>query len=128
MQRKQDGLMPVQKIRDASPQALHHFTQADQVNLLVSASEADADLGFMARMMVLCSMPRSNPGDRLQYKRVNGPYTLYMNAAGGCKLPFGNLPRPVDGLALDRSGMHSKPRARSRPFVSRVHADIGCLE
>ena len=93
MQRKQDGLMPVQKIRDASPQALHHFTQADQVNLLVSASEADADLGFMARMMVLCSMPRSNPGDRLQYKRVNGPYTLYMNAVGGCKLPFGNLPR-----------------------------------
>ena len=25
------------------------FTQADQVNLLVSAREADADLGFMAR-------------------------------------------------------------------------------
>ena len=38
------NLSPVQAIRDASPQALHHFTQADQVNLLVSASEADADL------------------------------------------------------------------------------------
>ena len=33
-------------IRDASPQALHHFTQADQVNQLVSASEAEPDLGF----------------------------------------------------------------------------------
>ena len=55
-------------IRDASPQARHHFTQADQVNLLVSAREADPDLGFMARMMALCSLPRTNPGDRIQYK------------------------------------------------------------
>ena len=41
MQRKRDGLVPVaevlsdlggavQAIRDASPQALHHFTQADR--------------------------------------------------------------------------------------------------
>ena len=59
---------PVAAIRDASPQALHHFTQADQVNQLVSASEADPDLGFMARMLVLCSLPRTNPGDRIRYK------------------------------------------------------------
>ena len=37
---------PVQAIRDTSPQALHHFTQADQVNQLVSASEAQPDLRF----------------------------------------------------------------------------------
>ena len=85
--------VPVQAIREATPQALHHFTQADQVNQLVSASEADADLGFMARMLVLCSLPRSNPGNRLQYKRVNGPYSLIMTAVGKTKLPFGNLPR-----------------------------------
>ena len=42
---------PVKAIRDASPQARHHFTQADQVNQLVTASEAYPDLGFMARMM-----------------------------------------------------------------------------
>ena len=47
----------------------------------------------MARMMALCSLPRTNPGNRKEYKRVNGPYTLYMNAVGGNKLPFGNLPR-----------------------------------
>ena len=45
MQRQRDGLVPigealadlpgpVQAIREASPQALHHFTQADQVNQL----------------------------------------------------------------------------------------------
>ena len=84
---------PVQAIRDATPQALHHFTRFDQVNQLVSASEADPDLGFMARLLVLCSLPRTNPGDRIRYKRVNGPYTLYMTAGGGCKLPYGNLPR-----------------------------------
>ena len=84
---------PVKAIRDASPQARHHFTVADQVEQLVTASEADPDLGFMARTMALCSLPRSNPGNRLQYKRVNGPFTLYMIAGGGNKLPFGNLPR-----------------------------------
>ena len=86
---------PVAAIRAASPQALHHFTRFDQVNQLVSASEADPDLGFMARMMALCSLPRTNPGDRKEYKRVNGPYTLYMIAGGGNKLPFGNFPRLI---------------------------------
>ena len=84
---------PLQAIRDATPQALHHFTQADQVNLLVSASEADPDRGFMARMMALCSLPRTNPGNRHQYKRVNGPYKLVMIAGADNKLPYGNLPR-----------------------------------
>ena len=104
MQRQRGGLVPigdalsgmggpVKSIREATPQALHHFTLSDQVNQLVSASEADADLGFIARMMALCSLPRSNPGNRLQYKRVNGPYTLIMTATGNYKLPYGNLPR-----------------------------------
>ena len=47
----------------------------------------------MARMMALCSLPRSNPGKRTQYVRRNGPYTLVMSATGLNKLPFGNLPR-----------------------------------
>ena len=88
------GLLgPLKEIHEAPPQALHHFTRFDQVDQLVGAGEADPDMGFMARLMALCSLPRTNPGDRLQYKRVNGPYTLYMIAGGGNKLPFGNLPR-----------------------------------
>ena len=84
---------PVQALRKTSPPAQRGFTLADQVNQLVSAREADADLGFMARTMALCSLPRSNPGNRKEYKRVNGPFTLYMVAGGGNKLPYGNLPR-----------------------------------
>ena len=84
---------PVKALREATPQALHHFTRFDQVNRLVEASEADPEMGFMARLMALCSLPRTDPGNRHQYKRVNGPYTLYMTAIGDTKLPFGNLPR-----------------------------------
>ena len=85
--------VPVKALREASPQALGHFTRFDQVNQLVGASEADPDLGFMARLMALCSLPRTNPGDQLRYVRRNGPYTLVMNAGGLHKLPYGNLPR-----------------------------------
>ena len=84
---------PVQAIREATPQALHHYTRFDQVNQLVSASEADPNLGFMARLLALCSLPRTNPGNRHQYKRVNGPFKLIMIAGGDNKLPYGNLPR-----------------------------------
>ncbi len=104
MQRQRGGLVPigdafsgmggpVAAIRAASPQALHHYTRFDQVNALVGASEADPDLGFMARMLVLCSLPRTNPGNRKEYVRRNGPYTLVMNAGALTKLPYGNLPR-----------------------------------
>ena len=79
--------------REYSPQARHHFTRFDQVEQLVRASEADPDTGFMARLMMLCSLPRTNPGTQLQYKRVNGPYTLIMTAVGQTGLPFGNLSR-----------------------------------
>ena len=84
---------PVQAIRDDSPQARHHFTVADQVEQLVTASEADPERGFMARTMALCSLPRSNPGNRKEYVRRNGPYTLVMTAGFENKLPYGNLPR-----------------------------------
>ena len=84
---------PVTAIRETSPQALHHFTLSDQVNALVGASEADPDLGFMARLMALCSLPRTNPGNRFRYVRRNGPYTLVMSATGLNKLPYGSLPR-----------------------------------
>ena len=104
MVRKRDGGVPIGKISGAlddsvevltktSPQARHHFTRLDQVEQLVGASEANPDLGFMARLMALCSLPRTNPGNRKEYKRVNGPYRLYMQAGPETKLPYGSLPR-----------------------------------
>ena len=70
-----------------------HFTTLDQVTQLVAARDADPELGFMARLLALCSLPRTNPGDRLQYVRRNGPYTLVLFSSGKTKLPYGTLPR-----------------------------------
>ena len=84
---------PEQELQEASPQATYHFTRLDQVDQLVEASEDDPDMGFMARLMTLCSLPRTNPGNRLQCVRRNGPYALVMIAGGLNKLPYGNLPR-----------------------------------
>ena len=96
-------------LREYSPQARHHFTRFDQVDLLVRASEAAPDTGFMARLMMLCSLPRTNPGRQLQYKRVNGPYTLIMTAVGQTGLPFRQSLPPFVGLGLH--GRQSAPKA-----------------
>ena len=107
MARKRDGFIPLGDVAGAtelpdgralthdaaSPQARHHFTTLQQVDRLIEASEADADLGFMARLLALCSLPRTNPGNRKEYVRRNGPYTLGMSAGINNKLPYGNIPR-----------------------------------
>ena len=136
MQRQRDGLVPVgeafgdlpglvQAIRDVSPQARHHFTQADQVNQLVAASEADPDLGFMARMMALCSLPRTNPGNRHQYKRTNGPYKLVMVAGADNKLPFGNLPRLLIAWLCTEAVRTQNPEIVLGPSLSEFMRKLG---
>ena len=76
-----------------TPQARHHFTRFDQVDQLVAASETDPELGFMTRLLALCSLPRTNPGNRKEYIRRNGPYKLGVTAGIDNRLPFGTLPR-----------------------------------
>ena len=104
MEQKRGGLVLIGKVavrlpgiegrgRAMSARARHHFTTLRQVTQLIEASEAEPDLGFMARLLALCSLPRTNPRDRLQYERSNGPYKLCMIAGSGKKLPFGNVPR-----------------------------------
>ena len=83
---------PVKAIREASPQARHHFTRFDQVNQLVGASEADPDLGFMGRTMALCSLPRSNPGNRLQ---VQAQLSIKIGAVWPCLAAWPGFGHPV---------------------------------
>ena len=85
--------LPTKTTKLPARRQARHFTQLDQVTQLVTAREADPELGFMARLLALCSLPRTNPKNRHEFKRVNGPYTLYMVAGGGNKLPYGTLPR-----------------------------------
>lgn len=75
-------------------QSLHHFTRMKQLQALSGITgEPGSEIGFMARLLTLCSLPRTNPGERLQFKRQNGPYKLILVAGGDNKLPFGNIPR-----------------------------------
>ena len=136
MKRKQDGLVPigevfgdlggpVKEIREATPQAVHHFTRFDQVNQLIEASEADPDMGFMARLMALCSLPRTNPGNRKEYKRVNGPYRLYMQAGPENKLPYGNLPRLLIVWLCTEAVRTQSPEIVLGPSLSEFMRKLG---
>ena len=107
MSRKRDEFIPLGDVAEAvelsgdralasravAPRARRHFTRLDQVAQLVGVSEADPELGYIARLLALCSLPRTNPGNRTQYVRRNGPYTLVMSCASTVKLPYGPLPR-----------------------------------
>ena len=90
-------LAEVEQSKSLTKQGAHHFTTYKQIDALAGIGEDpnDTDMGFMARLLTLCSLPRTDPGSRLQYKRQNGPYKLIMIAGGDNKLPFGNLPRLV---------------------------------
>lgn len=69
------------------------YTHLDQIQQLVEAGEADPTLAFTTRSLALCSLPRTDPRDRKEYVRRNGPYTLYLLPGGGNRLPYGNIPR-----------------------------------
>ena len=90
------GIVP--RGRAMSAETRHHFTTLRQVNQLVEASEADADMGFMARLLALCSLPRTNPKQRNHYVRRNGPYALYMTAGAGNRLPWCTTPLRAESL------------------------------
>ena len=77
-----------------TPQAVYHWTRDDQADALAAAREAEPDTGFMMRLLALCTLPRTNPGNRDRYVRRNGPFSLVMIAGGEVpKLPYGTLPR-----------------------------------
>ena len=76
-----------------APQAVYHWTRDDQADALAAAAAAEPDTGFMMRLLALCTLPRTNPGNRPVYRRFNGSFRLYLIAGGDSKLPYGNIPR-----------------------------------
>ena len=119
--------VPAPTRRERTPKARRHFTQLDQIDQLVAARDADPELGFMARLLALCSLPRTNPGNQLQYVRRNGPYTLGMSAGINNRLPYGTRPRLL--LAWVCTEAVARNRANSsRRLALRVHAESGHLQ
>ena len=94
MARKRNGLVtageasgslggPVKAIHSASPQARHHFTQADQVNQLVSASEVGPRSWLHGAVdSVVCITPnQSRQPERIQARQRPLP-ALHAGGAG----------------------------------------------
>lgn len=69
-----------------------------KINELVSIGQTpeNADKGYMARMLVQCTLPHSDPGSDVPYfERVNGDYRLTIQPAPGERIPSGSYPRLV---------------------------------
>ena len=60
--------------REAAPPAPRagHWTRDDQIGTLIRVADRQPDLGFMVRLLALCTLPRTDPGTRTQYVRRNG--------------------------------------------------------
>ena len=77
------------------------------------------DLGFMARLLALCSLPRSNPG-RLQYARQWAVHALH----DGERRQQATLRQPLDpGLGVHRSRADPKPDVDPGAVAGEVHED-----
>ena len=63
-------------------------------SLAIEAEDARSagELGFMARILVQATLPHSMPKTH-EFERVNGRFTLYMNAPPSVGLPYGSYPR-----------------------------------
>ena len=124
MQRQRGELVPVGEVIADLPgpvQALipsrptqRHYTRFDAGEPACFGQRSGSRPGLHgAAAGAVLSLPRTNPGNRLQYKRVNGPFTLYMTAVSGNKLPYGNLPR-LSGIKLNSSWKSSSAGSLSR--------------
>ena len=87
---------PTNALREAITNAVMHrdwFVDGANVFVEIYTDRVEVVSPGGLRLMALCSLPRTNPGNRKEYKRVNGPYMLYMTAIGNNKLPYGSSPR-----------------------------------
>ena len=111
--------------RTLTPQAVYHWDREDQIKALVTARQDAPDVGFMARLLALCTLPRTNPGDRKEYKRVNGPVRVVSDRRRRDEVALRHPATFTPGLDLHGGGSDAKPRARSRRVALGVHAEVG---
>ena len=84
---------PARRDRRRQASTLHAARPGGAARL--RAANRTSDLGFMARLLALCSLPRTDPKKptRVQASERDSRITLYMVAGGGNKLPYGTVPR-----------------------------------
>ena len=88
-----DGIKPAPPPKPETPQGRHHHTVIKQIEELQAIPQDSPEMGFMTRLLTLCSLPRTDPKDLKEYVRRTGPYVFGMTAGVQNRLPYGNLPR-----------------------------------
>ena len=105
---------------DLPVQAIFHWGLDDQEQALLAAREAEPKPGFMMRLLALCTLPRTNPGDdQLQYRRVNGPFTL-IHDGHRLEAPLRHAAQVAAGVVVQRGGPDPITRDSPRPFPGRL--------
>ena len=135
MQRQRGELVPIGEVIADLPgpvQALipsrstqHHFTLADQVHQLVTASETTPDLGFMApvtgAVLPAAKQPRQPAPIQARQRAIHALH----DGDGWQQTPL-RQPATFDPrLDLHRSGTDPKPRARPGALALGLHAVLG---
>ena len=46
-----------------------HWTRDDQIDSLIRVADRESDVGFMVRLLALCTLPRTDPGTLTHYVR-----------------------------------------------------------
>ena len=102
---------PVKAIRDASPQTRRGFHRGRSGAPACQRPAKRTPIWASWReLMALCSLPRTNPGNRLLYKRVNGPFTLiHAVRRAGVQTSLRSPSALADGVDFD--GGRAAPKA-----------------
>ena len=110
--------------RADTPPARRHFTRLDQVAQLVGVSEADPELGYMARLLALCTLPRTNLRQSLAVRptqwSVHTRHDLPRQAQRSC--PSVHLPRLLLAWVTTEAVRTQSPRARA----GVIHSPSSC--
>ena len=80
-----------------------HWTRDEQIGSLIRVADRQPDVGFMVRLLALCTLPRTDPGTLTHYVRRNDRYALVVIAGGPeQRLPYG-IPSSVSSRQLSAS-------------------------
>ena len=86
---------------DKKPPSKRQQLRAVEAVQIYTTDPSKADLAYMAREFILCTLPHSDPGDVLFWSRTNGNLTLGIQAGVNKKtgksygIPYGIIPRLV---------------------------------
>lgn len=85
----------------------------------------DDALAFMARMLVLATLPHSNPGRVSQFSRHNGPFRLVIQPGPDVGIPYGSYPRLVLAWITSEAVRTKSPTLRLGDSLTAFMQDLG---